>query len=96
MNQIICIKIFDVVCFGNVESYICSCPMRETRCITVSKMASKMLKLTSTLDALAYQQPITTWKKEQNNGHELLSERLLLILSYKLSHAMHFFRMFWI
>ena len=61
--------------------------------ISVSKMAVKMLKMTNAPDAPAHQQLTKTWKKWKKWLWTIAasqSEKSLMMLAYRLAHAMKF------
>ena len=61
--------------------------------ISVSKMAVKTLKMTNVPDAPAHQQLMKTWKKWKKwlwTIAESQSEKSLMMLAYRLAHAMKF------
>ena len=66
---------------------------------SVFKMAVKTLKMTNASDAPAHQQLMKTWKKWKKllwTIAESQSNKSLMMLAYRLAHAMKFFRMFWV
>ena len=62
-------------------------------------MAVKTLKMTNAPDASAHQQLMQTWKKWKKwlwTIAESQSDKSLMMLAYRLAHAMKFFWMFWV
>ena len=96
-NEIKCNKVCEILTKAYGES-----AMSKTRVYEWYKRfqdAVKTLKMTNAPDAPAHQQLMKTWIKREKwlwTIAESQSEKSLMMLTYRLAHAMKFFRMFWV